>query len=714
MQCPACDRGRLVESMTKQGVLIDKCPDCDGTWLDRGELYLFSSKPKQLHARVQAGPGDHRPSQRRCPRCDAALQARGFLEADLEVDECPGCEGLWFDAGELRRVLELDRKLLRMETDRALSRTAGDPSAAGHKVDFDRDQRARLRMQDIARGATPLPNLLVRSASVLLLLYGLVAAVLIALVELGYMVPGLAVGIGLIVLVGQFVFSPWIMDLSLRFMYRFRWLSTQELPGHLRSFVERVARDQNMRLPSFGLIEDGAPNAFTYGHTPNNMRIVISRGVLELLEPDEVEGVVAHEIGHGKHWDMALMTVAQLVPLLLYYLYRTALYMRSSSRDEDKSAAVRIAIAVGAYILYIVSQYIVLWFSRCREYHADRFAGKVTGNPNALASGLVKIAYGLAAQGRPAGRQTASRSGQTEPSGSRGRLDALGAMGIFDAGAARSLVLSASSAATGTTHGGVSTENLKSAMQWDLWNPWARFYELNSTHPLVAHRLRYLSEQSAALGHQPYVVFDRRKPESYWDDFLVDLAVMFLPILALLLVVAGWLLLGGPTASLAIWIGAGIAAMGTGSLLKTLYTYRGGYFAPLSVAGLLHKVKVSSVRPVPAQVKGRIIGRGVPGLIWSEDFVLRDPSGILFLDYRQPLRIWEWLFGLLRAGSYAGKEVSVTGWFRRAPVPYLEIKTMQVDGRTRRCYAYHMKLAVAFGLIALGLFCAVSGQNLFV
>ena len=151
-----------------------------------------------------------------------------------------------------------------------------------------------------------------------------------------------------------------------------------------------------MKVPWFGLIHDGAPNAFTYGHHPSNMRIVITQGILDLLEPEEVEGVVAHEIGHGKNWDMLLMTVVQLVPLLLYFLYRTAL--QAGGRGKD--GGYRIAVAVGAYVLYIASEYVVLWFSRCREYYADRFAGNVTGNPSALASALVKIGYGLAARGQ--------------------------------------------------------------------------------------------------------------------------------------------------------------------------------------------------------------------------------------------------------------------------------------------------------------------------
>ena len=108
---------------------------------------------------------------------------------------------------------------------------------------------------------------------------------------------------------------------------------------------------------------------------------------------------------------------------------------------------------------------------------------------------------------------------------------------------------SGSSSATATVSPSVSKENLKSAMQWDLWNPWATFYELNSTHPLIAHRLQYLSDQAATMGQEPYVVFDRRKPESYWDDFAVDVAVILLPLL---------LVPRGPGCGGGVWGGCGI------------------------------------------------------------------------------------------------------------------------------------------------------------
>ena len=193
-----------------------------------------------------------------------------------------------------------------------------------------------------------------------------------------------------------------------------------------------------MSVPSIGMIEDGAPAAFTYGHHPNNARVVISRGILELLEPSEVEAVVAHELGHARNWDMALMTMANLVPLLLYFLYRFAINRRK----------VGWIVGIGAYVIYIVSEYLVLWFSRTREYYADRFAGQVTGNPNALASALVKIAYGLAAQEGSSSEicedKEQEKSRQKELSREQ-RIAALGPMNIFDKSTAVTVVMGAAS-----------------------------------------------------------------------------------------------------------------------------------------------------------------------------------------------------------------------------------------------------------------------------
>ncbi len=558
MNCPHCHEPSLVETMTNGGVLVDVCKNCKGVWLDRGEVFFFSRKPKELEQMLASDETPPVPSSRSCPRCGVGLGEVPFLHANLKVDRCPECEGYWFDSGELEKALQQDRQYFQLETE-DIGDAPGDDPLAKAPIDplaVEHNENAHLRLQDLASGMLPLPNLWLRSAGLIVLLYGFLGLILLALAEVGVLPVSVAVAIGMGIIILQFALGPWMMDLALRWIYKFSWVSVEQLPPHLRNFVTRVAAEQKMKVPSFGIIHDGAPNAFTYGHHPSNMRIVITQGILDLLEPEEVEGVVAHEIGHGKNWDMLLMTVVQLVPLMMYFLYRTAL--RIGDRNE-KAGNYSWAVALGAYVLYIVSEYVVLWFSRCREYYADRFAGNVTGNPGALASALVKIGYGLAARG-----QTQSGEEPETATGKKGKkkkkeepvfgIDAIGALGIFDRKGAVAMVASSaslglerSSSGTATASAPISKENLKSAMQWDLWNPWAMFYELNSTHPLIAHRLQYLSDQAATMGQEPYVVFDRRKPESYWDDFAVDVAVILLP---LLLAVVGF--------GLAVGLGAGL------------------------------------------------------------------------------------------------------------------------------------------------------------
>jgi heat shock protein HtpX len=252
-------------------------------------------------------------------------------------------------------------------------------------------------------------------------------------------------------------------------------------------------------------------------------------------------------------------------------------------------------------------------------------------------------------------------------------------------------------------------------MQWDLWNPWARYYELHSSHPLPAKRIQALGQLAQSQGQAPLVNFNLRQPESYWDEFAVDLGVMLLPLAGLLLAVAYWTApAAADFASLTAEAGkavtgpswlVGLVFPAVGWLIKILYQYRGGYFPDFTVSGLLRKVKVSGVRPVPCRVRGKVIGRGIPGLLWSEDMVLQDATGYIFLDYRQPLAIFEWLFGLFRTPGLIGQEVEVEGWYRRSPVPFVEMKKLTVGTGfvTHRAYVYPLKLALAVALLVVGL-----------
>jgi Zn-dependent protease with chaperone function len=683
--------------MTKQGVEIDTCSKCKGVWLDKGEIFFFTKKVIVVAKAIDKAIKESKPTQKLSPKTQQPMEEISLFDDRLHIDYCSHSGGLWFDGGEFEQLDKAKIKDLKITLD-SQAKISAKPEEVfkfDKEVDYEVDRKKRVRMEMLARGLTPLPNLFIRSCGVLLGLYALLTFILITCVNFGYITPGIAILIGIGVISLQFIFGPWLMDLSLRWFYNMSWDAI--LPTHLSNFIRNTCQKQHMKFPRIGILFDGAPQAFTYGHHPNNARIVISQGLIDLLEPEEIQAVVAHEIGHAKHWDMLVMTIAYIVPLILYYIYRTLIEIRTSGRD--RSAAPRYAIAIGSYILYIISQYIVLWLSRTREYYADRFAGEVTKNPNVLASALVKIAYGLAGQEK-------KRKGEKEVS-RRPALEAVGALGIFDASTARSLAIASYSSPAHKMGGEIDKENLQGAMKWDLWNPWAKYYELHSTHPLIANRLNYLSEQSAYLGQEPFVVFNRKRPESYWDEFFVDLLILALPFLVVVCgmgIIVPTLALQGYELNLGMGFGWIILLFGIAELIKTFYSYKNpGYFPSMSIASLLKKVKVSAVRPVPCKLKGKIIGRGVPGLIWSEDFVMQDDTGIIFLDYRQPLGIWEFLFGLLRGARIQDQDVTLTGWYRRSPVPYVELKNFTVGTTTRTCYVYHIKLVFAGFIILLGI-----------
>ena len=665
MKCQICSDKDMVPVYTEQGVEIDYCPDCRGIWLDKGEIYYFTKKPAEMERELEAairsgGP----PSSKSCRRTGKPMIEISLRGGKLKLDYCPSSGGIWFDEGELEKLTKIFGDAFRLKLDRNVIPGLGD-------------------LPPRPTVLPGLPNLFVRSAGVLVLLYGLLGIVLITLAEFTGLTPGGALAIAVVIAAVQFLLGPFIMDITLRFMYRMSWVGYDELPRYLASFIQSTCDRHHMKPPRMGIIHDGAPNAFTYGHTPNNARIVLTEGLLALLNEDEVKGVTAHEIGHARHWDMLVMTAAQLVPLILYYVFRTLISMRTDR--EDKTAGPRIAIAIASYVLYLIAQYLVLWLSRTREYWADRFGAEATGNPSGLAGALVKIGYGLA--GRESARQQEKKE-ERKPG-----LQAVGALGIFDSKAGVAMAVSSLPSVTAARKmgGEIDKENLKGAMKWDLWNPWAKYYELNSTHPLIANRIRHLSLQSEVLGMEPFVRFDERKPESYWDEFFVDLFIRFLPALAFLAFLAVSLTTGNHR-----MIGAGILAAGLASFLKLNFSYRSDAFPEMSVSSLLKKVKVSAVRPVPCRLKGTIIGRGVPGLIWSEDFVMQDDTGIIFLDYRQPIPLWDFFFGLLRRERYQNQPAEVVGWYRRMPVPSIELKSIRARGeRERKCYTYLAKYVLA-------------------
>jgi heat shock protein HtpX len=121
------------------------------------------------------------------------------------------------------------------------------------------------------------------------------------------------------------------------------------------------------------------------------------------------------------------------------------------------------------------------------------------------------------------------------------------------------------------------------------------------------------------------------------------------------------------------------------------------------VKDLVSEVKVSGVRSIPGTLEGKIIGRGVPGLFYSEDLVLQDSTGFIILDYRQPLRFLEFLFGLFKAEHLIGRSGTAQGWYRRAPRPYFEMRRILLEGGEQIVsYSYPVAQFLVYSLCALG------------
>lgn len=514
-------------------------------------------------------------------------------------------------------------------------------------------------------------------------LYGILGILIVAvfaLLDLPMLI-GIAIGAGIVLL--QFLINPWLTDLNMKWFYKATF--KREIPAYLTDFINEVCAEKKMKAPKIGFIDDGAPNAFTYGHTKNDARIVLTRGIFEMLDEEEVKAVVAHELGHACHYDMLLMTVVQLVPFVLH-----AIYEALSDSDSDNGAVG--AVSMIALVLYVISEYIILGLSRTREYFADEFSAQTTKNPNALSSALVKIGFGLSTRERdkkikhPAGGDTT--------------------LGIADTKSSR-----AYAAATASMDGEASPEAIRRAMRWDMWNVWAKWFEFTSTHPLTAKRILALGKLAPAFGQVPYVEFDEKPDRSYVGMFVGELIISALPvILAITAVISGVI---GYIAGSSLYISIGFAglALACGLGLVKYHRRHPKGFTEKTVGELLGEAAVSHVTPIPCVLKGELIGRGDPGCIFCENFVIHDETGILLLNYNQPLKLLDKIFALFSAEGYIDKHVKVTGWYRRGPIPFMDMESFETEDGTVKKLRRHTtnKIllivgTVLFALLAVGTF----------
>jgi heat shock protein HtpX len=171
----------------------------------------------------------------------------------------------------------------------------------------------------------------------------------------------------------------------------------EEAPA-LHDMIERLAAMADLPKPRVAIIESEVPNAFATGRNKKHAAVAVTTGLWNRLEPQEVEGVLAHELSHIVNRDVLVMTVASFFAMLAGLLTRFGLYSGmfggfGGSRDNNNnSVPVWLIVVLVSIVTYFLSQILILAISRYREYAADRGSALITGAPENLMSALQKIA----------------------------------------------------------------------------------------------------------------------------------------------------------------------------------------------------------------------------------------------------------------------------------------------------------------------------------
>lgn len=202
---------------------------------------------------------------------------------------------------------------------------------------------------------------------------------------------GLAVGLSLGIVLLQWAIGPALI----RMFTRAKEVKKEQAPA-LYQMVEGLASKAGIPMPKLYVVQDKSPNAFAFGRSQHSAGIAVHTGLLDALPQPEVEAVLAHEIGHIKHRDVMAITIASVLPLMLYYIV-----LVTGTRDERQGGGF-LLVWLGAMAAQFVGNLIVLWLSRSREYYADAFSAYVTGQPVNLMKGLARITYRQAVSPAPA------------------------------------------------------------------------------------------------------------------------------------------------------------------------------------------------------------------------------------------------------------------------------------------------------------------------
>ena len=254
--------------------------------------------------------------------------------------------------------------------------------------------------------------------------------------------------------------------------------------SQLHPIVDEISRKAEIKRPELMVARVQMPNAFAYGNFFSGHKVAVTEGLLKSLEDEEVEAVLAHELGHIKHKDSEVMMFISILPAIFMMIGRMLLWS-SFFGGRRRNGAPILLIAFGAMFFYFLLNLCILWFSRLREYYADEFsASSITDGSRKLQEGLAKINREMAklkeARSRKQARNTRSASGNLG-------INALGsgmkALFITDPDVA-------------STAKGLTDQELVKKYRDKETGIGDKIFELFTTHPEISKRLKALERMN--------------------------------------------------------------------------------------------------------------------------------------------------------------------------------------------------------------------------
>ncbi|MBE9077617.1 M48 family metalloprotease [Romeria aff. gracilis LEGE 07310] len=473
-------------------------------------------------------------------------------------------------------------------------------------------------------------------------------------------------------LVAMLVILPWLWERLLGLTVGLKPLAPRQLSAssaEALALLRKQCLQRRWPFPSLKCLPTDLPLIFSYGSLPRTARLVVSQGLLDQLQPDEIAALCAYEISHWRRWDWTVLSWHGLIAQGFHQLY-WSLALQSNRQPRMVKLATGVLANV-SYGLFWLVQKSGLWVARRRTYESDRAAVVLTGNPNGLTRALAKLSFGLA--------QGVARQGYTPP-----WVESLDLLLPVSGSPSRQAL-----------YGQVPLADL---FAWDCQNPYRSWLSLNNSHPPLGDRLQLLMAIARHWRLEPELDLPARPKHralsaQQWRTLLAQGAPYFGLLIglgaALLLWslgafadAIGWAFLDWLYHDLSLIKSALLLGLGIGILLRI-----NRFFPDLPPAqpptddALPTWINAPQQLPLDssaANISGRLLGRPGAANWLGQDLLLQTAHGLLKLHFFSAWgSIGNSLGNAPKPIEYLGQTVQVRGWFRRGCLIWLDVSQIQ-------------------------------------